>query len=324
MPEIGIEESICVVETPADEEKSESALSKCAPSTSVNDVVPVASTLELHQRILPEVEDEATTNANTASGFITAVHYLKLPIGAEKNICIPKPPLIDGVEESTTSQPNHAQSPGAFDAVPDTHEFEAFTNARPKAEDSITIDVKKSIDVISRNLRTSGTSTMAASMCALGIAQSGPKKGSARHGNLPHAMAIGTPVDLHNCRNQEEQHFEEGIPETGYQVGTLRLLGYLTRIRLYPVLPNYLMLSPVRILAAEVLNHLGLNSHRVMIVLLLLSLPLLVQDISGYMEKVQQDRHAAFWASANTPSRWGGRNDGTWPPADTRQWQWPW
>lgn len=119
LPEIGMEASICIVEIPANEDKSESALSKCAPSKSTDDVVPVASTLELNQRVLPEVENEATKKAKTASVAITA---LRKPDGAEKNkIYIPENSPIDEEEGSTTPRPNHAQSPGVFDAVSDTY-----------------------------------------------------------------------------------------------------------------------------------------------------------------------------------------------------------
>lgn len=295
MPEIGMEESICVVETPANEEKSEAALSKRARSTSVDDVVLVASTLELHQQILPEVENEATANANTASGAITAVHPLKLTIGAENNsICIPGHPPVDEEEGSTTPRPNRAQSPGVFDAVHDTHDLEACKNARLEAEDSITPEYTHSIGATYTNHRTSGTSTMAASMCAVGIAQSRPNTGSALHGNLPNTMAVGTVVDLHSCGNQEGQHFEEEIHKAGYPAGRPRLPGYLARIRLHPVLLNYLRLNPLRRLAAEVLGHLRSNSHRVLIALLLLFLPLLVQYISDYVEKVQKNRDVPF------------------------------
>lgn len=295
LPEIGMEESICIVETPANEKKSESALSKCAPSTLVDDVIPVVSTLELHRRILPGVENEATTNANTASGAIIAARYLKLLVGAEtNNTCIPEHPPIDEDEGSTTPRPNHAQSPGVFNAVPDTHEIEACKNARPEAEDSITTEDTDSIGATSRNHRTSGTSTMAASICAVGIVQSGPNTGSALHGNLPNTIAIGTFVDLHTSKNQKEHPFEEEIPQTGYPAGTPRFLGYLARIRLNPDLLNHLRLNPLRMLAAEVLGYLRSTSHRVLIALLLLFLPLLVQYISDYMEKVQQHRDVAF------------------------------
>lgn len=292
LPEIGMEESICVVEAPANEDKSESALSKCAPSTSVDDVVLVASTLELQQRILPEVENEATKNANTASGAIPAVRQ---PIGAENNnICIPEHAPIDEEEGSTTPRPNHAQSLGVFDAVPDTHELEACKDARPEAGDSITTEDTDSIGATSRNDRILGTSTMATSICTVGIAQSGPNTGSALHGNVPTTMAIGTVFELQTCRNQEEQNFEEEIPQTGHPTGTRRLLDYLARIRPHPVLLNYLRLTPLRMLAIGVLSQLRSNSHRVLIALLLLFLPLLVQYISDYVEKVQQNRDVVF------------------------------
>lgn len=278
-PDIEVEESICVVETPANEQKSESALSKCAPSASADDEVAVASTLELHQQILPEVENEAIISANTASGAMTAVRHLKLPIGVEKNsICIPEHPSIDEEEGSRTPRPNHAQSPGIFDAVPGTHEFGAFKNPRPAVEDSITTEDTDSRGAASRNYRTSETSTMAANMCAIGKAQNGPNAGSALHGNLPNTMAIGTVVDLRTCRNQEEK-----VPQTGYPAGKPRLLGYLARIYLHPVLLNYLGPNPLPMLAAKVLHHLRSNSYRVLIALSLLILPLLVQSISGCM-----------------------------------------
>lgn len=295
LPEIGMEESICVVKTPANEEKSESALSKCAPSTSVDDVVPVVSTLELHQRIPREFENEATTSANTALGAITAAPHLNLLVGAEiNNICIPEHPPIDEDEGSTTPRPNHAQSPGVFNAVPDTHEIEACKNARSEAESSITTEDTDSIGATSRNHRTSGTSTMTASISAVGIAQSGPNTGSALHGNLPNTVAIGTFVDLHTNKNQKEHPFEEKIAQTGYPTGTPGFLGYLARIRLNPDLLNHLKLNSLRMLAAEVLSYLRSNSHRVLIALLPLFLPLLVQYISDYMKKVQQNRNVAF------------------------------
>ena len=295
LPEIGMEESICVVETPANEEKSGSALSKCALSTSVDDVVPVVSTLELHQRILREVENEATTNANTALGAIIAFRHLNLLVGAEiNNICIPEHPPIDEDEGSTTPRPNHAQSPGVFNAVPDTHEIEACKNARPEAEDSITTEDTDSIGATFRNRRTSGTSTMAASICAVEIAQSGPNTGSALHGNLPNTKVIGTFVDLHTIKNQKEHPFGEEIPQTGYPPGTPGFRGYLARIRLNPDVLNHLRLNPLRMLAAEVLSYLHSNSHRLLVALLLLFLPLLVHYISDYVKKVQQNRNVAF------------------------------
>lgn len=283
LPDIGIEESICIVEKPANEQKSESALSKCAPSTPADDEVRVASTLELHQRIRLEVENEAIINANTALGAMTPVRHLKLPIDAQKNnICIPEHQSIDEEEGSTTPRPNHAQSPGVFDAVSGTHEFAAFKNPRPEAEDSITTEDTDSSCALSRNYRTPGTSTMAANICAIGKTQSGPNTGSALHGNLPNTMAIGTVVDLHTCRNQDEE-----VPKTGYPAGAPRLLGYPARIRLHPVLLNYLGPDPLPTLAAKLLKHLRAKSHRVLIALLLLILPMLVQYISGCMENFQ-------------------------------------
>lgn len=281
MPDIGIEESICIVETPPNEQKSEPVLSKCTPSISADDEVPVASTLELHQRILLEVENEVIINADTASGAITAVRHLKLPIGAEKNnICIPEHLSIDEEEGSTTPRSNHAQSPGVFDAVPGTYVFGVLKNPPTKAEDPITTEDTRSRGAVSRNYRTSGISTMAATVCAIGKEQSGPNTGSALHGNLPNTMAIGTVVDIRNtCRTQEEE-----VPQTGYPAGATRLLGYLVRIRLQPVLLKYLGPNPLPMLAAKFLSHLRSNSHRVQIALLLLILPLLVRYIAGCME----------------------------------------
>ena len=280
--DIGIEESICIVETPAKEQKSESALSKCAPSTSADDEVPAARILEHHQRILLEVENEDIIDANTASGAITAVCHLKLPIGAEKkNICVPEHQSIDEEEGSTTPRPNHAQSPGVFDAVPGAQEFGAFKNPRPEAEDSITTEDTDSRGAASVNFRTLGTSTMAVNMCAIGTSQSGPNTGSALHENVP-TMAIGTVVDLHTCRNQDEE-----VPQIGYPAGTPRHLGYLARIRLHPVLLDYLGPNPLPMLAAKFFNHLRANSLCMLIALLLLILSLLVQYIFGCMENYQ-------------------------------------
>lgn len=281
LPDIGIEESICIVETPANEQKSESVSSRCAPSISADDEVPVASTLELHERILLEVENEAIINGDTASGAITAVRHLKLPIGAEKNnICIPGHPSIDGEEGFTTTRSNHAQSPGVFDAVPGIYVSGGFKNPLPEAEDPITTEDTESRGAATGNYRTSGTSTMAATVCALGKAHSGPNTGSALHGNLPNTMAIGTVVDLRStCRNQEEE-----VPQTGYPAGTPRLLGYLAQIRLQPLLLKYLGPNPLPLLAAKFLSNLRSNSHCVQIALLLLILPLLVRYISGCME----------------------------------------
>lgn len=280
LPDIGIEESICIVEIPANEQKSKSALSTCAPSISADDEVPVASTPELHQRFLLEVENEAI-NADTASGAVTAVRHLKLPIGAEKNQnCIPEHPSIDDEEGSTTPRPNHAQSSGGFDALTGTYVFGDFKNPLPEAEDPITTEDTESGGATSRNYRTSGTSTMADTVCAIGKAQVGPNTGSALHGNLPNKMEIGTVVDLRStCRNQDEV-----IPQTGYPAGTPRLLGYMARIRLQPVLLKYLGPNPLPMLAAKFLSHLRSNSHRVQIALLLLILPLLVRYISGCMD----------------------------------------
>lgn len=284
LPGIGIEESICIVETPANEQKSESALSKCAPSISADDEVPVASTLKLHKRILLEVENEAIINADTASGAITAVRHLKLPIDAEKNnLCIPEHPSIDEEEGFTTTRSNHAQSPGVFDPVPGTSVPRVFKNPLPEAEDPITTEVTESRGAAPRNYRTSGTSTMAATVCAIGKAQSGQNTGSAPHGNLPITMTIGTVVDPRStCRNQEEE-----VPQTGYPAGTPRILGYLARIRLQPVLLKYLGPNPLPMLAAKFLSHLRWNSHYVQIALLLLILPLLVRYISGCMENFE-------------------------------------
>lgn len=278
LPDIGIEESICIVETPANEQKSKSALSKCAPSISADDEVPVASTPELHQRFLLEVENEAIINADTASGAVTAVRHLKLPIGAEKNqICIPEHASTDDEEGSTTPRPNHAQSPGVFDAVTGTYAFEVFKNPLPEAEDPITTGDTESRGAASRNYRTSGPSTMAATVCAIGKAQGGPNTGSAPHGTLPSKMEIGTVVDLRStCRNQDEE-----VPQT---TGTPRLLGDMARIRLQPVLLKYLGPNPLPMLAAKFLSHLRSNSHRVQIALLLLILPLLVRYISGCVD----------------------------------------
>lgn len=281
LPDIGIEESICIVETPANE-KSELALSKCAPSIPVDDEVPMASTPELHQRFLLEIENEAIINADTASGAVTAVRHPKLPIGAEKNqICIPEHPSIDEEEGSTTSRPNHAQSPGVLDAVTGTYVFGVFKNPLPEAEDPITTEDTESRGAASRNYGTSGTSTMATKVCTIiGKAQGRPNTASALRGNLPNKMEIGTVVDLRSiCRNQDEE-----VPQTGYPAGTPRLLGYIARIRLQPVLLKYLGPNPLPMLTAKFLSHLRSNSHRVQIALLLLILPLLVRYISGYME----------------------------------------
>lgn len=168
MLDIGIEESICIVETKANEQILGSALSKCAPSTSADYEAPIASTLELHQRILVKFENEVIINANTASGAMSAARHLKLPIRAEKNnMCIPGHPSIDEEEGSTTPRPNHAQSPGAFDAVPNSvpssYVFETFKPPWPEAEDSITPEDTDFRGAASRNYHTSGTSRMEAS-----------------------------------------------------------------------------------------------------------------------------------------------------------------
>lgn len=278
LPDIGIEESICIVETPANEQKSKSALSKCAPSISADDEVPVPSTPESHQRFLLEVENEAIINADTASGAVTAVHHLKLPIGAEKNqICIPEHASTDDEEGSKTPRPNHAQSSGVFDAVTGTYALEVFKNPLPEVEDPITTGDTESRGAACRNYRTSGPSTMAAKMCAIGKAQGGPNTGLALHGTLPSKMEIGTLFDLRStCRNRDEE-----VPQTA---GTPRLLGYMARIRLQPVLLKYLGPNPLPVLAAKFLSHLRSNSHRVQIALLLLILPLLVRYISGCMD----------------------------------------
>lgn len=288
-PEIGMEESICVVETPANEEKSGSGLSKCAPSTSVDDVIPLVSTLELHQRVLRDVD------TNTASGAINAFRHLNLLVGAEiSNICIPEHSPIDEDDGSTTPRPNHAQSPGVFNAVSGTHEIEACKNARAEAQDSITNADTDSIGAKFRNRRTSRTSTMAASICAVGIAQSRPNIGSALHGNLPNTKVMAAFGDLHTNKNQKEHPFGEEIPQTSYPAGTPGFLAYLARIRLNPDLMNHLRLSPLRMLAAEVLGYLHSNRHRLLIASLLLFLPLLVHYISDYVKKVQQNRNVAI------------------------------
>lgn len=286
LPDIGIEESICIVETPVNDQNLESALSKCAPSISADVKVPVARTLKLHQRILLEVEDGAIINADRASGAITAVPHLQLHIGADENkICNPGHPSMDEEEEgSTTPRSNHAQSPGISDAAPGTYLFEVSKNPLPEAEDSLTTEDTESRGAGSRKYRTSGTSTMANTVCAIRKAQSGgPNSGSALHGNLPKTMEIGTVVILHDSwRNEEEE-----VPQKGYPTGTPRLLGYLARIRLQPVLLKYLGPNPLPMLAAEFISHLRSNSHRIQIALLLIILPLLVRYISGCMESIK-------------------------------------
>lgn len=284
LPNIGIEESICIVETPVTEQNSESALSKCAPSISADDGVPVARTLDLHQRILLEVENEAIINTSRASSALTAARHLKLHIGADKNkICNPEQPSIHEEEGSTTPRSNHAQSPGISDAAPGTYVFRVSRTPLSEAENSITTEDRESRGAGSRKYRTSGISTMATTVRAIRKAQSKPNTGSALHVNLPKTMEIGTVVDLHDsCRNQEEE-----VPQTGYQTDTPRLLGYLARIRLQPVLLKYLRPNLLPMLAAEVISYLRSNTHRVQIALLLIILPLLVRYIFGYMEIIK-------------------------------------
>lgn len=283
LPDIGIEESICIVEKPVNDQNSESALSKCAPSLSADVKVPVARTLKLHQGILLEVEDGAIINADRASCAITAVRHLKVHIGADENkICNPGHPSIDEEEGSTTPRSKHAQSPGISDAAPGTFLFEVSKNPLPEAEDSITIEDTESRGAGSRKYRTSASSTMANTVCAIRKAQSGPNSGSALHGNLLKTMEIGTVVDLHDsCRSQEEE-----VPQTGYPTGIPKLLAYLARIRLQPLLLKYLGPNPLPMLAAEFISLLKLNIHRIQIALLLVILPLLVRYISGCMESI--------------------------------------
>lgn len=163
-----------------------------------------------------------------------------------------------------------------------TYELEACKNARLEAEDSISTD-----DAASkfRNDHTFKTGKMTASVCAVEIAQSEPNTEPPLHGTLPNTIAISAVVDLQTCRNQIKQPFEEEIPQTSYSTGTPRFLGHLARIRLHPILLDYLRLNRLRMLVIGVLSHLRSNSHHVLIILLLLFLPLLIQNITNYVGK---------------------------------------